>query len=114
MNEETKNQEQLQAEIEALKAQLKQAKAQAEPTVQINPDKGTVSVKGLQRFPVTLYPDQWEKVLSDGMVAKIRAACGQAKPMADAFKALPPEEKAAITAAQQAAYFAKRNAAQSK
>jgi hypothetical protein len=38
--------------------------------VQVNPPKegkaeGTISVYGLQRFPVSLYPSQWDRLLHD-------------------------------------------------
>lgn len=41
-----------------------------EPSVKVNP-KGTISVYGLQRFPVSLYPEQWDRLLNIG--DKIRA-----------------------------------------
>jgi len=49
--------EQLVAEI----ARLKEAKAKLPKTISFKKtEKGGLSVYGLQRFPVTLYRDQWE------------------------------------------------------
>lgn len=57
----------LQAELERLKAEneaLKQTrKATAGMSMRVS-EKGAVSIYGLGRFPVTLYKEQWEKLLS--------------------------------------------------
>ena len=37
--------------------------------------KGTVCVYGLQRFPVGLYAEQWERLLTPEMVKAILAEC---------------------------------------
>jgi hypothetical protein len=50
--------EQLRAENEALKAKLSRPM-----TIKVS-EKGAVSVYGLGRFPVTLYKEQWVKLLS--------------------------------------------------
>jgi hypothetical protein len=50
--------ERLRAENEALKAKL------SRPTTIKVSEKGAVSVYGLGRFPVTLYKEQWVKLLS--------------------------------------------------
>ncbi len=50
----------LRAENEALKAQRKTA---GTLTFRVS-DKGAVSVYGLGRFPVTLYQEQWDKLLA--------------------------------------------------
>ena len=50
--------ERLRAENEALKAKL------SRPTTIKVSEKGAVSVYGLGRFPVTLYNEQWVKLLS--------------------------------------------------
>ncbi len=50
--------ERLRAENEALKAKASQ------PTAIRVSEKGAVSVYGLGRFPVTLYKEQWLKLLS--------------------------------------------------
>lgn len=60
------------------------AKLQSQPaqrlTVKVN-EKGTVSVYGLQRFPVTLYPSQWERLLAakDNILAVCKTAPAAAK-----------------------------------
>jgi hypothetical protein len=50
--------QQLRAENEALKAKLSRPM-----TIKVS-EKGAVSVYGLGRFPVTLYKEQWLKLLS--------------------------------------------------
>jgi hypothetical protein len=50
--------ERLRVENEALKAKL------SRPTTIKVSEKGAVSVYGLGRFPVTLYKEQWVKLLS--------------------------------------------------
>jgi hypothetical protein len=57
--------ERLRAENEALKAKTTRA-----TTIKVS-EKGGVSVYGLGRFPVTLYKEQWLKLL--GMAGEIRA-----------------------------------------
>ncbi|HUQ91875.1 MAG TPA: hypothetical protein VM120_09345 [Bryobacteraceae bacterium] len=57
--------DQLLAEIERLKAEnaaLKKPAPKGTITYKVS-DKGAVSVYGLGRFPVTLYKEQWEKLL---------------------------------------------------
>jgi hypothetical protein len=64
------SQEDLQAEIERLRAEneaLKRPRGQMSMRVS---EKGALSVYGLGRFPVTLYREQWEKLL--GMADDIR------------------------------------------
>ena len=51
----------LRAENEALKGQRRGA-----PTSMKVSEKGAVSVYGLGRFPVTLYQEQWQKLLGMG------------------------------------------------
>jgi hypothetical protein len=61
------SEEQLLAELEKLKAEneaLKTAK-RATGIIKVS-EKGAVSVYGLGRFPVTLYKEQWEKLLNMG------------------------------------------------
>jgi len=56
----------LQAEIERLKAenaQLKKPPARGQLYLKVS-EKGAVSVYGLGRFPVTLYREQWEKLMA--------------------------------------------------
>jgi len=52
-------------ELERLRAEnerLKRGRATGEVTLRVS-EKGGVSVYGLGRFPVTLYQEQWEKLL---------------------------------------------------
>lgn len=59
------NPEDLLAEIARLKAEnesLKKPAARGVISYKVS-DKGAVSVYGLGRFPVTLYKEQWEKLL---------------------------------------------------
>ncbi|HKD41456.1 MAG TPA: hypothetical protein VKB87_14335 [Myxococcaceae bacterium] len=58
------NEEQLKAELERLRAEnesLRKGNARG-ATLKVS-DKGGVSVYGLGRFPVTLYKEQWLKLL---------------------------------------------------
>jgi len=59
-DEVAKELERLRAENEALRAQRKTA---GTLTFRVS-DKGAVSVYGLGRFPVTLYQEQWDKLLA--------------------------------------------------
>jgi hypothetical protein len=54
------------ARIAELEAQVAAMKAQAKRklTVKVS-QKGAVSVYGLQRFPVTLYREQWERIFDE-------------------------------------------------
>ena len=62
----------LQAEVERLKAENAALKAQTTRGVSIKvSEKGGVSVYGLGRFPVTLYKEQWLKLLD--IASDIRA-----------------------------------------
>ena len=63
--------EDLRAELERLKAENEQLKSQRGRAVSLKvSEKGGVSVYGLGRFPVTLYKEQWAKLLS--MAEEIR------------------------------------------
>jgi hypothetical protein len=54
----------VQAELERLRAENAALKAQATRGISIKvSEKGGVSVYGLGRFPVTLYKEQWTKLL---------------------------------------------------
>ena len=62
------NPEEMQAELERLKAEneaLKKPAARGTISFKVS-EKGAVSVYGLGRFPVTLYKEQWEKLLDRG------------------------------------------------
>ena len=56
--------ENLQAELERLRAEHAALKSRATSEIIRVSDKGGVSVYGLGRFPVTLYKEQWLKLLS--------------------------------------------------
>jgi len=63
--------EELRAELERLKAENANLKARgAKGTSMKVSEKGGVSVYGLGRFPVTLYQEQWLKLLD--MAEEIR------------------------------------------
>ena len=56
--------EDLNAELERLKAENERLKSQPGRSVSLKvSEKGGVSVYGLGRFPVTLYLEQWLKLL---------------------------------------------------
>jgi hypothetical protein len=56
--------EELQAEIERLKAENEALKKPVRGQLSLKvSEKGALSVYGLGRFPVTLYREQWEKLL---------------------------------------------------
>ena len=63
----------LQAELERLRAEnesLKAGRARGAVSLKVS-EKGAVSLYGLGRFPVTLYKEQWERLL--GQADQIRA-----------------------------------------
>jgi hypothetical protein len=66
------SEEDLRAELERVKAENERLKNQRgrNPSLKVS-EKGGVSVYGLGRFPVTLYKEQWAKLL--GMADEIRA-----------------------------------------
>lgn len=73
--------EDLKAELERLKAENERLKSQRGRGVSLKvSEKGGVSVYGLGRFPVTLYKEQWTKLLA----------------MADEIKAFIREHEAAL------------------
>jgi hypothetical protein len=62
----------LQAELARLRAENAALKGRAAKGITLKvSEKGAVSVYGLGRFPVTLYKEQWEKLLA--MTEDIRA-----------------------------------------
>ena len=64
--------EEMQAEIARLRAEneaLKKPATRGQMSLRVS-EKGALSVYGLGRFPVTLYREQWEKLL--GMADQIR------------------------------------------
>ena len=57
--------EDLQAQIDRLKAENEALKQKRSSAVSLKvSEKGAVSVYGLGRFPVTLYQEQWKKLLA--------------------------------------------------
>ncbi len=65
------SEEELRAEIERLRAENESLKKPARGQLSMRvSEKGALSVYGLGRFPVTLYREQWEKLL--GMADQIR------------------------------------------
>lgn len=57
--------EDLKAEIERLKAENAALKKPARGTLSMKvSDKGALSIYGMGRFPVTLYKEQWLKLLA--------------------------------------------------
>jgi len=74
--------EDLKAELEKLKAENAALKARGSKGVSMKvSEKGAVSVYGLGRFPVTLYQEQWTKLLdlADDIRAFIRENEGRLK-----------------------------------
>ncbi len=65
------SQEELQAEIERLRSENEALKKPTRGQMSLKvSQKGALSVYGLGRFPVTLYREQWDKLL--GMATEIR------------------------------------------
>lgn len=65
------SEEELKAEIERLRAENASLKKPARGQMSLKvSEKGALSVYGLGRFPVTLYREQWEKLL--GMADEIQ------------------------------------------
>ena len=61
----------MQAEIERLRAENESLKKPARGQLSLRvSEKGALSVYGMGRFPVTLYREQWEKLL--GMADQIQ------------------------------------------
>ena len=57
--------EDLKAELERLRAENEALKKPARGQISVRvSEKGGVSVYGLGRFPVTLYKEQWERLLA--------------------------------------------------
>ena len=76
------SEEDLKAELEKLKAENAALKARGSKGVSMKvSEKGAVSVYGLGRFPVTLYQEQWVKLLevADDIRAFIRENEGRLK-----------------------------------
>ncbi len=74
--------EELRAELERLKAENAVLKARGSKGISMKvSEKGAVSVYGLGRFPVTLYQEQWLKLLdmADDIRAFVKEHEGQLK-----------------------------------
>ncbi len=66
------SQEHLESEVARLRAENEALKARSQRSSHLRvSDKGGVSVYGLGRFPVTLYKEQWRRLLD--MADEIRA-----------------------------------------
>jgi hypothetical protein len=64
--------DELKAELERLRTENAALKRGASPGIRMKvSEKGAVSVYGMGRFPITLYKEQWLKLLD--MAAEIRA-----------------------------------------
>ncbi len=68
--------EQMQAELERLRAENEglKAKRTQEMRLQVS-QKGAVSLYGIRRFPITFYADEWDIVL--GMADEVRTFISQ-------------------------------------
>ena len=61
------SEEEMKAEIERLRAENEKLKKPSRGVMSMKvSEKGGLSVYGLGRFPVTLYREQWEKLLAMG------------------------------------------------
>ena len=61
----------LKAEVAKLKAEMESLKARTSKGISLKvSEKGAVSVYGMGRFPVTLYKEQWLKILDMSDVIK--------------------------------------------
>lgn len=71
--------EDVKAELERLRAENERLKQKRSGTASMKvSEKGAVSVYGLGRFPVTLYKEQWTKLLD--MADEIRAFIKENEP----------------------------------
>ncbi|TMA71288.1 MAG: hypothetical protein E6J67_23235 [Deltaproteobacteria bacterium] len=66
------NEQEMKAELQRLQAENETLKTRASRAISMKvSEKGGVSIYGLGRFPVTLYKEQWAKLLD--MADEIRA-----------------------------------------
>jgi len=73
------NDEEMRAELERLKAENEALKSRSGRGISMKvSEKGGVSIYGLGRFPVTLYKEQWAKLLD--MADDIRAFIKENEP----------------------------------
>ncbi len=76
------NEEEMKAELERLKAENEALKTRSSRSVSMKvSEKGGLSVYGMGRFPITLYKEQWTKLLdmSDDIRAFIKENEGKLK-----------------------------------
>jgi hypothetical protein len=62
--------QEMQTELERLREENERLKGQGRSSMKVS-EKGALSVYGLGRFPVTLYKEQWTRLL--GMSEEIKA-----------------------------------------
>ena len=66
------NEQEMKAELERLKAENEALKTRSSRSISMKvSEKGGLSVYGMGRFPITLYKEQWTKLLD--MAEDIRA-----------------------------------------
>jgi len=59
------NEEEMKAELERLRAENAKLKSKDSPGLSLKvSEKGSVSLYGMGRFPVTLYKEQWLRILA--------------------------------------------------
>lgn len=87
----------LEAKAKAAEARVAELEAKAASsnriTVRVG-QSGTVSVYGLQRFPVSLHPEQWDRLLTPAVVAEIGKLTLMARKDEAGFGKLAAEAKA--------------------
>jgi len=86
--------EEMKAELERLRAENSRLKQRGSRGVSMKvSEKGGVSIYGLGRFPVTLYKEQWEKLLdmADDIRAFINENTGKLKIKGDEKTEAGPE-----------------------
>src|SRR6266481_8373960 len=68
---ETMSESEMQAELERLRAENAQLKSKGKGGLSLKvSEKGGVSLYGMGRFPVTLYKEQWLRLLADAPTIK--------------------------------------------
>ena len=69
--------------------------------------RGAISVYGMGRFPITLYPSQWETLPYQDIVRFAKDNAELIQETQEAWDALPDDEKARRTAAKKPAVSAR-------